>query len=67
MMVPLTFNAYPNVGTSLEGRYIMIDLVHHYDLSEGMFVEELEKTNLLLNDDVMDALSNEEVICSILY
>ena len=57
------FNAYPNEGTSLE---ISKDLVHHYDLSEGIFVEELEKTNLLF-EDVMNVLSKEEVICSILY
>ncbi len=55
--------AYPNVGKSFEGRYIMID---HNKLSEDMFVKELEKTNVLLND-IMDALNNEEVKCSILY
>jgi hypothetical protein len=57
------FNAYPNEGKSLE---ISKDLVNHYDLSEGIFVEELEKTNLLF-EDVMNVLSKEEVICSILY
>jgi hypothetical protein len=57
------FNAYPNEGKSLE---ISKQLVNHYDLSEDIFVKELEKTNVLF-EDVMNVLNKEEVKCSILY